>query len=103
MRLIPHTTSGYYQGFNLDFDIHLFISEKYGTYDNMKDLLHDVKEYLLQDHKSLRMNLGNLQRRFETLLSEMTDEIESVYKLYSTSLEEFASFSNGETIYKSVA
>ena len=101
--LIPHTTSGYYEGFNLDFDINLSVSEICGKYDNMKDLLSDVKESLLEDNKALRMNLGNLHRRLETLLSEMKNEIESVYEMYSTSLEEFAVFSDGETIYKSVA
>ncbi|OCL85972.1 MULTISPECIES: hypothetical protein [Aliarcobacter] len=49
------------------------------------------------------MNLGNLQRRLEALLSEMIDEVESVFEMYSTPLEEFARFSNGETIYKTVA
>ena len=103
VELIPHTTSGYYEGFNLDFDINLSVSEICGKYDNMKDLLSDVKEFLFEENKALRMNLGNLQRRLETLLSEMIDEVESVFEMYSTPLEEFAKFSNGETIYKTVA
>lgn len=101
--LIPHTTSGYYNGFNLDFDIHLSVSELYEKYDNMEDFILEIKESLLENHKGLRMNLGNLQKRFGILLSEMIDEVESVYEMYSSSLEEFAKFSNGETIYKSVA
>ena len=101
--LIPHTTSGYYEGFNLDFDINLSASGLGEKYDNLKDFLLDTKQFLLEDNKGLRINLGNLQRRLEALLSEMIDEVESVYGMYSTSLEEIAKFSNGETIYKTAA
>jgi len=101
--LIPHTTSGYYEGFNLDFDFNILVSGIYGKYENIADFLSDVKEFLLEENKALRMNLGNLQKRLESLLSEMIDEVESVFEMYSTSLEEFAKFSNGETIYKAVA
>lgn len=100
VELIPHTTSGYYEGFNLDFDIQFSAVGIYGDYDNLQDFIADVKEFLLEENKALRMNLGNLQRRLETLLSEMIDEVESVFEMYSTPLEEFAKFSNGETIYK---
>ena len=100
VELIPHTTSGYYEGFNLDFEIQFSTIGIYGDYDNLQDFLSDVKEFLFEENKALRMNLGNLQRRLETLLSEMIDEVESVFEMYSTPLEEFAKFSNGETIYK---
>jgi regulator of replication initiation timing len=75
----------------------------YGNYDNLDDFIGDVKEFLLEENKALRMNLGNLQKRLEALLSEMIDEVESVFEMYSTPLEEIAKFSNGETIYKTVA
>ena len=100
VELIPHTTSGYYEGFNLDFDIQFSTVGIYGDYDNLDDFIGDVKEFLLEDNKALRMNLGNLQKRLEALLSEMIDEVESVFEMYSAPLEEFARFSNGETIYK---
>ena len=104
MELIPHTTSGYYEGFNLDFDIQFSTVGIYGNYDNLDDFIGDVKEFLLEENKALRMNLGNLQKRLEALLSEMIDEVESAFEMYSTPLEEFARFSNGETIYnKTVA
>ena len=60
----------------------------------------DVKEFLLEDNKALRMNMNNLQKRLEALLSEMIDEVESIFEMYSSPLEEFAKFDNGETIYK---
>ncbi|MGJ0495118.1 hypothetical protein [Aliarcobacter cryaerophilus] len=100
IELIPHTTSGYYEGFNLDFDIKFNVDGIYGDYDNLQDFIADVKEFLLEENKALRMNLINLQKRLEALLSEMIDEVESVFEMYSTSLEVFAKFSNGETIYK---
>ena len=100
VELIPHTTSGYYEGFNLDFDIQFSTVGIYGDYDNLDDFIGDVKEFLLEENKALRMNLGNLQKRLEALLSEMIDEVESVFEMYSAPLEEFARFSNGETIYK---
>ncbi|WP_418181240.1 hypothetical protein ACNSOL_12085 (plasmid) [Aliarcobacter lanthieri] len=103
VELIPHTTSGYYEGFNLDFQISLNADGIYGDYNNLQDFIADVKEFLLEDNKALRMNLGNLQKRLEILLSEMIDEVESIFGMYSTPLEEFAKFSNGETIYKTVA
>jgi len=103
VELIPHTTSGYYEGFNLDFEIKFNADDLYGDYDNLDDFIGDVKEFLFEENKALRMNLGNLQKRLEALLSEMIDEVEGVFEMYSTSLEEFAKFSNGETIYKSVA
>ena len=99
VELIPHTTSGYYEGFNLDFDIQFSTVGIYGDYDNLQDFIADVKEFLFEENKALRMNLGNLQRRLEALLSEMIDEVESAFEMYSTPLEEFARFSNGETIY----
>ena len=103
VKLIPHTTSGYYQGFNLDFDIKFNVDGIYADYDNLDDLLQDVKEFLFEENKALRMNLGNLQKRLETLLSEMIDEVERVFEMYSAPLYQFARFSNGETIYKPVA
>lgn len=103
VELIPHTTSGYYEGFNLDFEIQFNVDGIYGDYDNLQDFIADVKEFLLEDNKALRMNLRNLEKRLEALLSEMIDEVESVFEMYSTPLEEFAKFSNGETIYKTVA
>lgn len=99
VELIPHTTSGYYEGFNLDFDINFSAVGIYGDYDNLQDFMADVKEFLLEDNKALRMNMNNLQKRLETLLSEMIDEVESVFEMSSTPLEEFAKFDNGETIY----
>lgn len=100
VELIPHTSSGYYEGFNLDFDIQFSTVGIYGDYDNLDDFIGDVKEFLLEDNKALRMNMNNLQKRLEALLSEMIDEVESAFEMYSTPLEEFAKFSNGETIYK---
>ncbi len=100
VELIPHTTSGYYEGFNLDFDINFSAVGIYGDYDNLQDFMADVKEFLLEDNKALRMNMNNLQKRLETLLSEMIDEVESVFEMSSSPLEEFAKFDNGETIYK---
>ena len=99
VELIPHTTSGYYSGFNLDFDINFCAVGIYGDYDNLDDFIGDIKEFLLEENKALRMNLGNLQKRLEALLSEMIDEVESVFEMYSEPLKEFAKFSNGETIY----
>lgn len=99
VELIPHTSSGYYEGFNLDFDINFSAVGIYGDYDNLQDFMADVKEFLLEDNKALRMNMNNLQKRLETLLSEMIDEVESVFEMSSTPLEEFAKFDNGETIY----
>ena len=100
VELIPHTTSGYYEGFNLDFDISLRSNEIYGDYDNLSDFISDVGEFIAEGNKGLRLNLSNLHRRLEALLSEMIDEVESVFECYSEPLAEKGSFSNGETLYK---
>lgn len=88
------------KSFKSDFDINFSAVGIYGDYDNLQDFMADVKEFLLEDNKALRMNMNNLQKRLETLLSEMIDEVESVFEMYSSPLEEFAKFDNGETIYK---
>lgn len=98
--LVPHTTSGYYRGFNLDFDINFCADGIHGDYDNIQDFIADIKEFLWEDNKALKMNMNNLQKRLKALLSEMTVEVETVFEMFSTPLEEFARFNNGETLYK---
>ena len=102
VELVPHTTSGYYSGFNLDWTIEYSCDGVYGNYDKADDFVSDVKEFI-DDNKALRLNMPNLEKRLEKLTTEMVEEVESAFEIFSDKLEVFARFSNGETIYTKVA
>lgn len=99
IRLTTMTTSGYYYGMNLDYEVSIFCDSFSDKYDNAESLIYDIKEY--SDNKTLlKLHLSNLENKIEKILKELIDEVESVFKENTEKLEVEAVSSSGETIYK---
>jgi len=98
---IPMARSGYYEGFNLDYEVRF---ELEGTeYESIECLVEVVEEYpedyglnagLLAIHSA---SLTNNIEEAETTLRELTEQL---FTDYSDPLVVVAQFSNDETIYE---
>ncbi len=90
--------TGYYQGFNLDYEID--ISSSYSHFDDVSDYLDDVDRYEETDYIGLfKAHRKSLESKLNKLVLDTHNEICRVYEMYSDRTEVIATFSNGETIY----
>ncbi len=107
--LIPKTVAGYYEGFNLDFEISVL--DDYGETDTdelecgvTKEEMNDVfSEYIYRDPYMagmLSIHGDRLIEKLNDLISDGVKRLEEVFENFSDSLVKVAQFSNGEAIYE---
>jgi len=100
VNLYPHTTSGYYTGFNLDYEIEL--CDSFGnSNDNLSDAIRQLDyeadiEYGIED---LDLDTEVRHKLFETI-EQLTTKLEEVFETHSDSLNVVGSFSDGTTVYE---
>ncbi len=100
VQVILMTRSGYYEGFNLDYEIRF--SWDGIIYDSIDDMYGSLSEYA--DYKGLFVaHQKSLYNKIEAKLNEFTSKIEQAYKLFSDETKVVAQFSNGETMYEKVS
>ena len=104
---VPKSVSGYYSGFNLDFEMQFcddYSSEHY-VYDAGDE--QGMVETILNEHLYQNPQLsGIIKIHGKDILSKLQEKIqegqnllENVFKMYSDEYKIAAQFSNGETIY----
>lgn len=99
VELIAHTTSGYYEGFNLDYEFIFRTDDMYEDHNNLRDFIDDYKTYgNISDE--IYDNIDKLEELFENKVKELTEELESVFEKFSVPLREIGGFSDGTSIYE---
>ena len=100
IEIIPHTTVGYYEGFNLDWNLSIRFSDDEtdgGDFQSVEDLICDIERY---GSEYSQKNIDKIKKRVEEEIEKAVENVEEVFEMFSIPLKVFASFSNGETIYK---
>ncbi len=101
VNLIPLTCSGYYEGFNLDYEIRFEINgESFQTIEDLIECLVNYSEDYNLKRGIVAMNKKRLETKLQESLDSLTEFLEGLYEQYSTPLVKISSFSNGEAIYK---
>ena len=98
MEVIPKAVSGYYSGFNLDYEIRID-----GSDSLLEDITENIENYP-EDYgisqSTVNLHYHNIESWLELELEKLTDVVEDVFKKVSTPLNVVARFSNGETMYE---
>jgi len=100
VRVTAMTRSGYYEGFNLDYEVR--IEHNYSDYEDGWDTVKDLHEWFPSLRGMATIHRDTWIKRIDDKVKEFTDRLEEVYKMYSDHLEVVAVASNGETFYKEV-
>ncbi|CAA6807967.1 MAG: Unknown protein [uncultured Sulfurovum sp.] len=105
IEVVAKTVSGYYEGFNLDFELKLSV-EGDGYYDENLENEDEVVEGILNYGDARQQALmkrwsKNFLELINKEIDRLTTNLESVYSNYSDCLVRAGGFSNGESIYKS--
>lgn len=109
--IIPKTVSGYYEGFNLDFDIRVDNDQGYGEIINdgiEEGVSKDDIEYMFEEYEHqepymkgiLALHGSKLIEKMNAVIADGVQRLEKVFTNYSDPLVVVAQFSNGETIYE---
>lgn len=107
INFIPKTVSGYYEGFNLDFELQIeddYSTELY-TVDNIDEgfMTDIINEHLYQKPEAagmIKIHGKNLLQKVKDKVDEGQKLLEDVFNMYSDGYKVAARFSNGETIYE---
>lgn len=104
--LIPKTVSGYYEGFNLDYEIRIEDNNTGISYEFDEDYTSDIIEEHLynypEDAGILAIHGKRLGTKIDDVIINLRNVVESTFNRYSDSYVVAAQFSNGETIYTQV-
>ncbi len=105
VEIIPKTVSGYYEGFNLDYDLKYTIDgEEYSNdLDYLGDDLQEFSRFVGYNQGLIKANLVHIKDKFISLIEEGTKITEHAFSLYTCAYDEVARFSNGECIYEKSA
>ena len=101
LTLVPKTVSGYYEGFNLDYEIRIEDNLEGTDYESIVDLIDDSYDFNPENRGILTINRDRIITKVSTALKEMTDLVENVFNQNSQALNVVARFSNGEVMYES--
>lgn len=93
--------SGYFADANLDWDIEIEGTEyDLNCYDESDAIENLESSYEYGDNPGFcKMQAKNLVKKVDQAISELSEELESVYSKYTERLVRIALFSNGEAIY----
>ena len=109
--LIPKTVSGYYEGFNLDFEIRIDNDQGYGEIYNdgiEEGVDADDIEYMFEEYEYQEQYMkGIIAMHKDVLIDKLNYKIDEgvqrLEKVFTNNSEQYgvvAQFSNGETIYE---
>ncbi len=110
INFIPKTVSGYYESFNLDFEIRFedeYSTETY-SYDNIdEDFMEDFLNECIYQEPEKKGLFKIHSKQFLIKLEEMHNEgqeiLESVFAQFTDQYGVAVQFSNGETFYSKSA
>ena len=98
--VVAMTRSGYYEGFNLDYEV--AINQNYSDYEDGKEVLDDMYEYIPSMRGLITMNRAKWTNDIDEAVKAFTDRLEHVFSMYADGMKVVATFSNGETIYERI-
>lgn len=99
-----YTTSGYYEGANLDYDFSLY---QYGQWNRIESDLDEEIKYCF-DNSDMNKGMQTIQARnahkwAEKLISELSTQIENIFEQYAEhELIRVGGFSDGTSVYEEV-
>ena len=108
INFIPKTVSGYYSGFNLDFELQFEDEYSYDPYvydpGSESGMVEDIiNEHLYQNPQLsgiIKIHGKNILSKLQEKITEGQKLLENVFKMYSSGYKISAQFSNGETWYE---
>jgi hypothetical protein len=108
INFLPKMVAGYYEGFNLDFELQFEDEWSYESYiydnDNEEGMIEKIlNEHLYQKPESagiIKIHGTNFIYKLRDKIEEGQNLIENVFKQNSDGYKVVARFSNGETIYE---
>ena len=98
----PVIRSGYYSGCNLDWNVDYLINGD-ASYDSPDFYINDIAHYGNLSKSKAIVYAKLAEKKAEKLRYEIVEKLEALYNDYSQKLGVTAQFSNGETIYHSIA
>ena len=96
----PVIRSGYYDGVNLDWNVHYFIN---GDEYEIDELENGIGYNTALSNSKIKAYALLAEKKAEKLRNELVEVTENIFNDYSMKLGVTAQFSNGETIYHKVA
>lgn len=98
INVIAKTVSGYYSGFNLDYEF--YMEWEGGYYDSVTDLLNDFIEEYPEKRGVLKIHSERLIKYLSNDIFFLIDNLERVYQMYTEPLNKVAQFSDGTALYE---
>lgn len=102
--LTAFLTNGYYEGACLDWEIETYLENYCIDYQDLSDIGSSVNDYAERYLEEDSVNVTDVSIKIQNWLTENINkaitDLEKVYAEVSTPMQVFASFSNGETMYK---
>jgi hypothetical protein len=107
IEFILKTVAGYYDGFNLDYEVVLSDNYSYDPYEwepgedsVIEELIQEAIDQEPEKKGLFKMHAERFLEKFKERYEEGVNYIETIYKQQSTPLTIAARFSNGETFYE---
>ncbi|MCK9429609.1 MAG: hypothetical protein M0R17_06355 [Candidatus Omnitrophica bacterium] len=93
--------SGYYKGANLDWELLIDIEQlTYEDIPDVNDIQYIIKYNNYPNKGMLKIQSKNILKYIEKEIPKVVKIVEDIYTKFSEPLVKFATFNNGETIYK---
>jgi hypothetical protein len=104
VEVIPLVRGGYYEGFNLDYEIKFMLNGLEMCTDCQEPNIDSIEYVMKYSHRKgfVSLQKKNIENKLTAMVKILTEKVEKVFENYSDQLNVVGTFSNGETIYEVV-